>query len=74
MNPSVQTSELICGRDKIRVGLNVTGTTSSDLDPFSGNLADRNCSRFTTQFGMVWYEVELEDGTCGNVLRVGTCP
>ncbi|XP_065327307.1 deleted in malignant brain tumors 1 protein-like [Pelmatolapia mariae] len=42
--PPLQTSQLICGRDKIQVGLHMGSMTSSGLNPFSGNLASSNCS------------------------------
>lgn len=46
--------------------------TSSGLNPFSGNLAARNCSWVKERDDVVWYEVEATEGACGNTLRVKT--
>ncbi|XP_049901123.1 uromodulin isoform X2 [Epinephelus moara] len=60
--------QLICGRDKLHVGLDMPGFTSSGLNPFSGNLAARNCSWVRVRDDVVWYEVEATAGACGNTL------
>ncbi|XP_049428738.1 uromodulin [Epinephelus fuscoguttatus] len=60
--------QLICGRDKLHVGLDMPGLTSSGLNPFSGNLAARNCSWVRVRDDVVWYEVEATAGACGNTL------
>ncbi|KAM3622895.1 uncharacterized protein V6R79_004376 [Siganus canaliculatus] len=67
--PSLQTSTLMCGRDKILIGMDVTQLISSGRDPFTGNLAVHNCSQFIEADGKVWYEVETSEGACGNILR-----
>lgn len=69
----MEPQRLVCGRDKIEVGFNVTGLTSRGLDPFSGHLAVANCSRFRVQSDSIWYEVESREGVCGNILRVKIC-
>ncbi|CAK6982387.1 LOW QUALITY PROTEIN: uncharacterized protein LOC128375818 [Scomber scombrus] len=61
-------SQLICGRDKLQVGLDLASMTSSGFNPFTGNLAARNCSSFRVLDGVVWYEVEAKAGPCGNTL------
>ncbi|XP_053192210.1 uromodulin-like [Scomber japonicus] len=63
-----QPSQLICGRDKLQVGLDLASMTSSGLNPFTGNLAARNCSSVRVLDGVVWYEVEAQAGPCGNTL------
>uniref|UniRef100_A0A7N8YD28 ZP domain-containing protein n=1 Tax=Mastacembelus armatus TaxID=205130 RepID=A0A7N8YD28_9TELE len=67
--PPLQTSQLICGHDKLQVGLDVATMTSVGLNPFSGNLAAHNCSWVRVHNGEVWYEVEAQAGACGNILR-----
>ncbi|XP_068585038.1 uromodulin-like [Cebidichthys violaceus] len=67
--PSLQPSQLICGRDKLQVGLELASFTSSGLDPFSGNMAAPNCSWVRVRGDVVWFEVEATAGACGNTLR-----
>lgn len=50
------------------MGLDLPGFTSSGLNPFSGNLAARNCSWVRVRDDVVWYEVEATAGACGNTL------
>ncbi|XP_047433609.1 uromodulin-like isoform X2 [Mugil cephalus] len=66
--PSLPPTQLICGRDKLQVGLLLSSVVSAGLDPFSGNLASRNCSWVTIRDDIVWYEVEAKAGACGNIL------
>ncbi|XP_051239679.1 scavenger receptor cysteine-rich type 1 protein M130-like isoform X2 [Dicentrarchus labrax] len=70
--PPLQPSQLICGRDKLQVGLNLADLASSGLSPFSGNLAARNCSWVRVRDDVVWYEVEATEGACGNTLRTNS--
>lgn len=70
--PPLETSQLICGRDKIQVGLHMGSMSSSGLNPFSGNLASSNCSWVRVRDDYVWYEMEARAGACGNVLMVKT--
>ncbi|XP_063333377.1 deleted in malignant brain tumors 1 protein-like [Pelmatolapia mariae] len=70
--PPLQTSQLICGRDKIQVGLHMGSMSSSGLNPFSGNLASSNCSWVRVRDDFVWYEMEARAGACGNVLRTNS--
>uniref|UniRef100_A0A3Q2VY42 Uromodulin-like n=2 Tax=Haplochromis burtoni TaxID=8153 RepID=A0A3Q2VY42_HAPBU len=70
--PPLQTSQLICGRDKIQVGLHMGSMSSSGLNPFSGNLASSNCSWVRVRDDYVWYEMEARAGACGNVLRTNS--
>ncbi|KAM3624543.1 uncharacterized protein V6R79_024821 [Siganus canaliculatus] len=65
-----QDFHLICGRDMIQVGVNVTEMNSFMLDPFSGNLAVYYCNDHTESNGTVWYGVETRDGICGNILEI----
>ncbi|XP_037619294.1 uromodulin [Sebastes umbrosus] len=65
-------SQLICGRDKLYVGLDLAGFTSSGLNPFSGNMAARNCTWVRVRDDVVWYEVEATAGACGNTLRTNS--
>ncbi|CAK6973445.1 deleted in malignant brain tumors 1 protein-like [Scomber scombrus] len=67
-HPPLQRPQLICGRDKLQVGLDLASMTSSGLNPFTGNLAVRNCSSVKVRHGVVWYEVETRAGACGNTL------
>ncbi|XP_047433607.1 deleted in malignant brain tumors 1 protein-like [Mugil cephalus] len=66
--PSLQPTQLICGRDKLQVGLLLSSLVSAGLDPFSGNLASHNCSWATIRDDIVWYEVEAKAGACGNIV------
>uniref|UniRef100_A0A668VPM0 SRCR domain-containing protein n=1 Tax=Oreochromis aureus TaxID=47969 RepID=A0A668VPM0_OREAU len=70
--PPLQPSQLICGRDKIQVGLHMGNMSSSGLNSFSGNLASSNCSWVRVHDDIVWYEVEARAGACGNLLEVKT--
>ncbi|CAG5929048.1 unnamed protein product [Menidia menidia] len=67
--PTIHISELICGRDKLQVGLHIASVDSSGFNPFSGNLASRNCSWVRVHNDTVWYEVETEADTCGNIMK-----
>ncbi|XP_041839601.1 deleted in malignant brain tumors 1 protein-like isoform X2 [Melanotaenia boesemani] len=68
--PPHQSLELVCGHNKLQVGLHLTSTTVSGLDPFSGNLAVRNCTWVRVHDDIVWYEVEARAGACGNILMI----
>ncbi|XP_047198252.1 deleted in malignant brain tumors 1 protein [Hippoglossus stenolepis] len=68
-HPPLQPPQLICGRDKIQIGLNMAAITSMGLNPLSGNLAVRNCSWVRMHNDVVWYEVDAQAGACGNTLR-----
>ncbi|XP_034458486.1 deleted in malignant brain tumors 1 protein-like [Hippoglossus hippoglossus] len=68
-HPPLQPPQLICGRDKIQLGLNMAAITSMGLNPLSGNLAVRNCSWVRMNNDVVWYEVDAQAGACGNTLR-----
>ncbi|XP_030582239.1 uromodulin-like [Archocentrus centrarchus] len=70
--PPLQSSHLICGRDKIQVGLDTASVSSSGLSPFSGNLDSSNCSWVRVRDDIVWYEVETLAGACGNTLRTNS--
>ncbi|XP_062243292.1 uromodulin-like [Platichthys flesus] len=61
--------QLICGHDKIQMGLNMAAITAMGLNPLSGNLAVRNCSWVRMHNDVVWYEVDAQAGACGNTLR-----
>ncbi|XP_044047286.1 uromodulin-like [Siniperca chuatsi] len=67
--PPLQPPQLICGRDKLHIGLDLAGLTSYGLNPFSGNLAALNCSWTRVHDDVVWYEVQATEGACGNTLR-----
>ncbi|XP_053274173.1 deleted in malignant brain tumors 1 protein [Pleuronectes platessa] len=66
--PPLQHPQLICGHDKIQIGLNMAAITSMGLNPLSGNLAVRNCSWVRMHNDVVWYEVDAQAGACGNTL------
>ncbi|KAM6939731.1 uromodulin-like [Xenentodon cancila] len=61
--------QLICSRNKLQVGLYARSLAFSGLDPLSGHLANRNCSRSRVHGDVVWYEVEAQTGVCGNIMR-----
>ncbi|XP_019939342.2 uncharacterized protein [Paralichthys olivaceus] len=67
--PPSQPPQLICGRDKIQIGLHMAVVTSMGLNPLSGNLAVRNCSWVRVHNDVVWYEVGAQAGACGNSLK-----
>nr|XP_046261943.1 deleted in malignant brain tumors 1 protein-like isoform X2 [Scatophagus argus] len=70
--PPLQLSQLICGHDKLHIGLDLLSLTSSGLNPFSGNLAALNCSWVRVHDNIVWYEVDATEGACGNQLRTNS--
>ncbi|XP_068995828.1 uromodulin-like [Embiotoca jacksoni] len=59
---------LVCGREKLGIGLQLAGMASTGLNPFSGNLAVRNCSWVRVHDDTVWYEADAQTGSCGNTL------
>ncbi|XP_061780758.1 scavenger receptor cysteine-rich domain-containing protein DMBT1-like [Nerophis lumbriciformis] len=65
---SLSISRLICGSDKLQVGLDSVSTTSAGYNPLTGNLAVHNCSWVRVQDGIVWYEVDAQADACGNKL------
>ncbi|AWP06082.1 putative uromodulin-like [Scophthalmus maximus] len=69
LHPLFETTQLICGREKLQIGLNLAAITSMGLNPHSGNLAVGNCSWVRAHGDVVWYEVEARVGACGNKLR-----
>ncbi|KAF0037719.1 hypothetical protein F2P81_010593 [Scophthalmus maximus] len=58
LHPLFETTQLICGREKLQIGLNLAAITSMGLNPHSGNLAVGNCSWVRAHGDVVWYEVE----------------
>uniref|UniRef100_A0A665USD0 SRCR domain-containing protein n=1 Tax=Echeneis naucrates TaxID=173247 RepID=A0A665USD0_ECHNA len=72
VKPTLEPSRLICGDEKIRVGLNLGRITALGLDPNSGHMAVLNCSRVVMNQDLVWYEVEAQAGACGNIMKVNT--
>uniref|UniRef100_A0A3P8T2G4 Deleted in malignant brain tumors 1 protein-like n=1 Tax=Amphiprion percula TaxID=161767 RepID=A0A3P8T2G4_AMPPE len=71
-SPSHEAPQLICRSDKLLIGLHINSVTAAGLNPFSGNLASRNCSWFSLQDDRVWYEVDTQAGACGNELRTNS--
>ncbi|XP_054865751.1 uromodulin-like [Amphiprion ocellaris] len=71
-SPSHEAPQLICRSDKLLIGLHINSVTAAGLNPFSGNLASRNCSWFSLQDDRVWYEVDAQAGACGNDLRTNS--
>ncbi|XP_054632025.1 uncharacterized protein LOC129181213 isoform X1 [Dunckerocampus dactyliophorus] len=61
---------LICDSDKIRVGMDSARIRRTGYNPLSGKLADRKCSQKTEQDGVVWYEVDAQEGACGNTMKI----
>lgn len=72
-SPPPKPYQLECDRDIMKIGLDVNELINSGFNPFSGNLANRNCTSARVLDGVVWYEVEASEGACGNILRVRTC-
>ncbi|XP_054634935.1 uromodulin-like [Dunckerocampus dactyliophorus] len=70
--PSLHPSHLICGSDKIQVGLDSLFITRVGYNPLTGNLAVRNCSWARVQGGVVWYEADAQAGACGNTLKTNS--
>ncbi|KAM4603290.1 scavenger receptor cysteine-rich domain-containing protein DMBT1-like [Polymixia lowei] len=66
--PPLQASRLVCGPSQLQVGLHLSSLGSSSVDPYSGHLADRRCSKHTQSNGTVWYLAERRAGICGNIL------
>ncbi|KAM7009866.1 scavenger receptor cysteine-rich domain-containing group B protein-like isoform 2-T2 [Tautogolabrus adspersus] len=65
--PALHDYQLICSPDKLQMGLDLADLISG-LNPYSGNLASRNCSWARVQNNMVWYDVDAVEGACGNTL------
>ncbi|XP_038823226.1 pancreatic secretory granule membrane major glycoprotein GP2-like [Salvelinus namaycush] len=60
---------VVCGRSLVQVGLNRTNLEAAGLDATTANLADPRCNAHEERGGMVWYQVERTEGTCGNTLE-----
>ncbi|XP_077460848.1 uncharacterized protein LOC144077182 [Stigmatopora argus] len=69
---SLKPSHLVCGPDKIQVGLDSALLKGAGYNPVSGNLAVRNCSWVRMQGNVVWYEVDAQADTCGNTLTTNS--
>ncbi|XP_061749678.1 uromodulin-like [Nerophis ophidion] len=67
---SLKISRLICGSDKLQVGLDSVSTTSAGYNPLTGNLAVHNCSWVRVQDGVVWYEADAQADACGTKLAI----
>eukprot|EP00063_Salmo_salar_P083783 XP_014058618.1 PREDICTED: pancreatic secretory granule membrane major glycoprotein GP2-like [Salmo salar] len=67
--PVLLRPELVCGRSLVQVGLNRTNLEAAGLDATTANLADPRCKAHEEHDGMVWYQVERKEGTCGNTLE-----
>ncbi|XP_029545784.1 pancreatic secretory granule membrane major glycoprotein GP2-like [Salmo trutta] len=67
--PVLLRPELVCGRSLVQVGLNRTNLEVAGLDATTANLADPRCNAHEEHDGMVWYQVERTEGTCGNTLE-----
>ncbi|KAI3370470.1 hypothetical protein L3Q82_025231 [Scortum barcoo] len=65
----LQTSQLVCSRNQLKVGVPLGGLLSSDMNAFSGHLAAPYCSSYKMLDNTLWYEVPRRAGFCGNVLR-----
>ncbi|XP_034150062.1 uromodulin-like isoform X1 [Esox lucius] len=61
--------ELVCGRSFLQVGLPKVYLEAAGLDPSSAHMADSRCSDNQDHNGVVWYQVELMKGRCGNTLK-----
>ncbi|KAM3864578.1 scavenger receptor cysteine-rich domain-containing protein DMBT1-like [Diretmus argenteus] len=71
-SPPPQTSQLVCGRNQLQIGLRLGSLESLGFNAFSGHLADRNCSDSREQDGTVWYQVECRADICGNILTTNS--
>ncbi|XP_029600505.1 pancreatic secretory granule membrane major glycoprotein GP2 [Salmo trutta] len=67
--PVLLRPEVVCGRSLVQVGLNRTNLEVAGLDATTANLADPRCKAHEEHDGMVWYQVERKEGTCGNTLE-----
>ncbi|XP_054636417.1 uromodulin-like [Dunckerocampus dactyliophorus] len=70
--PSLRPSRLICGSDKIQVGVDSVVITSAGYNPLAGNLAVHNCSWARVQGDVVWYEADAQADACGNTLTTNS--
>uniref|UniRef100_A0A3Q1AJN5 Hensin n=1 Tax=Amphiprion ocellaris TaxID=80972 RepID=A0A3Q1AJN5_AMPOC len=64
----LQTSQLVCSRNSLQVGVQINSLVSSGLDPLSGRIDTSYCSRYRVREGLVWYEVSRRADYCGTVL------
>ncbi|XP_073325943.1 scavenger receptor cysteine-rich type 1 protein M130-like [Pagrus major] len=65
-------SQLVCDQFRIGVGLDRVRVTSLGFNPFSGNMASHDCSRYRVHDGVVWYEMDARAGSCGNTLMTNS--
>ncbi|XP_051804650.1 uromodulin-like [Acanthochromis polyacanthus] len=68
----LQTSQLVCSRNSLQVGVQINSLVSSGLDPFSGRIDTSYCSRYRGRDGLVWYEVSRRADYCGTVLTTNS--
>ncbi|XP_053473319.1 pancreatic secretory granule membrane major glycoprotein GP2-like isoform X2 [Ictalurus furcatus] len=64
--------ELVCNRTTMLLGVPSNFRVSRSLDPSSGHLADPSCTAGHEVNGTVWYEVQSQEGVCGNVMRTNS--
>ncbi|XP_054652476.1 uncharacterized protein LOC129192445 isoform X4 [Dunckerocampus dactyliophorus] len=65
-------SRLICGSDKMEVGMDSAHVRRAGFNPLTAHLAFRNSSRARVQDGVVWYEADAQAGACGNTLTTNS--
>ncbi|CAM9276058.1 unnamed protein product [Lampetra planeri] len=64
----LQSTELICSLDQIKIGVPMESLLRAGLNAHSGHLAVAHCSSHTMHEDVVWYAVSRQAGSCGNVL------
>ncbi|XP_046696757.1 pancreatic secretory granule membrane major glycoprotein GP2-like isoform X2 [Silurus meridionalis] len=64
--------ELVCNKTAMLLGVPDNFRVSRSLNPLSGHLADPSCTAGHEVNGTVWYEVQSQEGVCGNVLRTNS--
>ncbi|CAN9509905.1 unnamed protein product [Ophioblennius macclurei] len=68
-SPPKDAFHLHCSERKILVQVQASRLLAFGFDPFSGHLADRNCTWISESFGTIVYEVDTQPEACGNVMK-----
>ncbi|XP_029949271.1 deleted in malignant brain tumors 1 protein-like [Salarias fasciatus] len=68
-DPPLDAFHLYCQESKIQIQVQANRLVASGFDPFSGHLADRNCTWVRENYGWIWYEVDTQPEACGNLMK-----
>uniref|UniRef100_A0A672HDK9 SRCR domain-containing protein n=1 Tax=Salarias fasciatus TaxID=181472 RepID=A0A672HDK9_SALFA len=68
--PPLAAFHLYCQESKIQIQVEASRLAASGFNPFSGHLADRNCTWVRVIGGWIWYEIDTQPEACGNLMKV----